>query len=693
VSSNRLPSVSFHRRILLVFLISIALPGLYLSYVGLRSIVQEQELQRGLLVQNVERALEFEIDKIEQHFETTEESIAGKIVVSGVSPSPVLPGTASALQPWIEQAVVFDSHLNLRSPLPFSAEQPARRRPAIQEPALRDKIESAERLEVQGNRSAALSAYQQLLAEAHSLRSQIVLNTYVARCATAIGSRETARRAYEAIIESDSTFLIAQPIPYAAFAWLELIDELVKQGKLNDALQKSVLFHQLLLNKYYRLSLEQYDYFSHKLSSLRNTFGGARSPDANAWATWHALDEQEQSLFSALRQAERIGSWLQNQRRVLSIEHYASTISHHSLSVGERSVPLSLIRIDNPAGPRRWVVLVLRPKETQRRFLLSELQSWNLSDDFNITIRPDSFRSALATELASSAMRKTAPLFPSAVVAVSPGQTSSVTILGLRPPVLSVAFGVLVVGMVLLGILILYRDIRREEELSSMKSEFISNVSHELKTPIAAIRMLADNLRQSRVSDEPRKMEYYQLISKESARLSHLIDNILDFSRVEGKRKTFQLEKHDVSTIVTETVRQFKSLMDEQSHRIEMTLEGSLPEVMADSDALALALFNLLDNAAKYSEKESQIDVRVNRDGGFLCIEVTDHGVGIPKSDREKIFEKFYRVQGADGKKIPGSGIGLTLVREVAEAHHGRVELQSEQGVGSTFRIKLPIGG
>jgi signal transduction histidine kinase len=290
-------------------------------------------------------------------------------------------------------------------------------------------------------------------------------------------------------------------------------------------------------------------------------------------------------------------------------------------------------------------------------------------------------------------MHKTLPLFPSTLVSVSAGQASTVEFLGVRTSFLSTAFGLLLVGVVIFGIFILYHDIRREEELSRMKSEFISNVSHELKTPIAAIRMLSDNLRQSRVDEETRKMEYYQLISKESARLSHLIDNILDFSRVEGKRKRFQLERHDVSTIVTETVHQFTSLMEEQSHTIETSFGETIPEVLVDSDGLALALFNLLDNAAKYSPKESQIDVRVYKNGGSVCIEVSDRGVGIPKEDREKIFEKFYRVERHDTRRIPGSGIGLTLVREVAEAHKGRVELRSEQGAGSTFTIMLPTGG
>jgi len=693
VSSSRKPSVSIHRRILLVFLISIALPGLYLSYVGLRSIAQEQELQRGLLVQNVGRSLAFEIDRMEQRLEESEENIAKSLIPSNIPPVPPALERLNAPQSWIERAFVFDSRLHLRSPSPFAADKPAQRALAVKEPSLRSKIESAERLELRGDHAAAVASYQQLLAGVHSLQSRVTLNTYLARSATASGNRVLARRALEAVIETDSTFLISQPIPYAAFARLEVIDDLVEQRKMSEALKKYIQFHQSLLRFYYRLSSEQYQYFSNRLQSLRSPFGSILSTDSGGRTALQSIDAPERLLQSVLSQAGEIESWLQTQRRVLSVESSVGNVSHHSLYIGNRTVPISLVLIGDSPAPRHWVVLVVRPENVQREFILTQLQSGDLAEGFTVTLRSDSSQRDGEIELARSPLRRTAALFPSSVISVSAKQTTTISIFGVELSILSVGVGLFIVAMVVLGIFIIYHDIRREAELSRMKSEFISNVSHELKTPIASIRMLADNLRQSRVAEEPRKMEYYQLISKESARLSRLIDNILDFSRLEGKRKTFQFEKHDVSAIVTETVRQFKSLMEEQSRKIETTLEETLPGAMVDPDAVALALFNLLDNAAKYSEKESQIDVRLYKDGGSLCIEVTDHGVGIAKEDREKIFEKFYRVQSSDGKKIPGSGIGLTLVREVAEAHKGRVELHSELGGGSTFRIMLPIGG
>lgn len=692
-SSVRQHRAFLHRRVLLVFLFSIALPGLYLSYVGLRSIVQEQELQRGLLAQSVARSLEFGIDRFEQRLEQSEEKVARNLLVSTSPFHPPTLDRVNTLQPWIEQVFVFDSLLNLRSPLPFVPEGLAQRGTPMKGNSFQTRIDSAERLELQRDYGAALSSYQQLLAEDLPFRGKITVNAYLARSAAAIGNQTIARRAYNAIIETDSTFLISQPIPYAAFAWLEIVDDLVKQGQMSAAAQKLMQFHQRLLDFYYRFSSDQHGYLLQKVHSQVGQLEKSPKLLSDVKSSLNSLAERELLFATTLGQAEAIESWLKRQKGMFYVQNSSGTVSHHSLLIGGRSTPVSLIVIDGPSSLHHVVALVIRPEEVRREFLSPGLQSGDLGDDFNITIRADSSEGARQMELVSSRMHRTAALFPSLVVSVSTERVSRIEILGVQTSLLSVGFGLLVVGVILLGIFIIYRDIHREEELSRMKSEFISNVSHELKTPIAAIRMLADNLQESRVTEETRKAEYYQLISKEGARLSHLIDNILDFSRIEEKRKSFLLEKHNISGVVSETVRQFESLMEGKSQTISTMIEEDLPEVLADPEALALALFNLLDNAVKYSERKTQIDVRVHKCDGAVCIEVEDRGVGISKKDQENIFEKFYRVQQTDGKKIPGSGIGLALVKEIVVAHKGRVELRSELGVGSTFRILLPIGG
>jgi signal transduction histidine kinase len=693
MSSPRKIRVFLHRRIVLVFLLSIALPGVYIGYVGLRSLVQEQGLQRGVLVQSLGRTLEFEIDKLERKLEQSEEGVATSLVASK---SPLHLHTLAnfaAAYPWIEEVFVFDSLLNLRGPFPFASERLLRWTSLVREGSVRDKAVAAARFEQQGDYNTALSTYRQLLREDLSFKSKIVLNTYLARAAAAIGDQEVARRAYTAIIQADSTFTTAEPIPYAAFAWLEIVEDFVRQKKTNEAWQKSLQFYQRLLEFYSHFSSDQHRYFLQKIHSDISSLIASTMLTDKVRGVLSALEERERLLTRVFSRAAKIQSWLQTQHTTLYAEDPLSGNHHQSLIIDGEFTPISVVFINNSASAERWVVFVVRPEELENKFLLPGLQSGGWAKDFIIAVRRDSLGAVGQQELTSSRMHKTAVLFPSWEITVSSAKASTVEILGMRAPLVSIGFALLVIGIITLGIFIIYRDIRREEELSKMKSEFISNVSHELKTPIAAIRMLADNLRESRIETDARRMEYYQLISKEGARLSHLIENILDFSRIEERRKAFQLERHDLSQIVIDTVCQFKSLVEERAQTISIDVTEALPEVLVDPDAIALAVFNLLDNAVKYSERDTPIYVSVRRNNNSLCIEVEDDGVGISKMEHEKIFEKFYRVHDSEGKKIPGSGIGLTLVREIAQAHNGQVNVQSQLGVGSTFQLLLPIGG
>lgn len=692
MGSPRTIQFLLHRRIVLVFLFSIALPGLYIGYVGLRSLVQEQELQRGVLVQSLQRTLEFEIDKLERTLEQRQDVVARANVAQSL-PNPPALAEVIASHPWIAEVFVFDSHLSLCGPPPFVSDRLPGQTPPIKEQSVRDMVDAAARLEQQRDYHAAFSSYQQLLSEGLSPETRIVLNTYLARAASAAGRREDARRSYTTVTTLDSTFTVVQPIPYAAFAWVEIVDDLVREKKTGEALEKLIQFYQRLLDFYYHFTLGQHRYFLEKIHSDIAQLTASAMPTGDVMSTLSALEERERSLARVFSRASRLESWVRTRQELFYSWDSTSRVSHHSLSIDGVFTPVSLVFINNPAGARRCVLFVIRPEELENTFFLPVLRSGDWAKDFIIALRRDSSGAASQQELMSSKMHKTAVLFPSLEITVSSPKASTVEILGMRAPLLSIGFAFLVIGIISLGIFIIYRDIRREEELSKMKSEFISNVSHELKTPIGAIRLLADNLRESRIESSIRRKEYYQLISKESARLSHLIENILDFSRIEEKRKAFRLENHDLSQIVNDAVSQFKSLVEERAQTISIEVGEPLPEVLVDPDAITLALFNLLDNAVKYSERDTPICVRVRRSSNSLCIEVEDQGVGISKMEQEKIFEKFYRIHEKEGKKIPGSGIGLTLVREIAQAHNGQASVRSQLGVGSTFQILLPIDG
>ncbi len=245
--------------------------------------------------------------------------------------------------------------------------------------------------------------------------------------------------------------------------------------------------------------------------------------------------------------------------------------------------------------------------------------------------------------------------------------------------------------MLLAGLGLVWTNVRRELKLSRLKSDFVANVSHELKTPLALIRLYSETLELGRIPSEERKGEYYRVIGKESRRLTQLINNILDFSRIEAGRKEYRLVPSDLGAVVRDVVENYRFAIEKLGFTLELDVAEELPPLALDPEALSQALINLLNNAIKYSPEQKAITVRVRREQGRVLLSVDDRGMGIPRSEHRRIFEKFYRVETSLVHATKGSGLGLALVQHITEAHGGHVELTSTPGEGSTFTLSLPV--
>jgi signal transduction histidine kinase len=253
---------------------------------------------------------------------------------------------------------------------------------------------------------------------------------------------------------------------------------------------------------------------------------------------------------------------------------------------------------------------------------------------------------------------------------------------------LSAALAAVLLG----GLALALRTASREMKLSQMKNEFVSNVSHELRTPLASVRVFGEFLRLGRFDGEDKVREYGDYIETESRRLTQLINNILDFASIESGRKTYRFERCDVREVVCETLKTFEVRL--RQHGFNVLVEGAetpLPPARIDAGAIAQSLSNLLDNAVKYSNGNQDITVSLQREGGFIVIAVKDQGVGIPRDEQDKIFDRFHRVSTGLVHDVKGSGLGLAIVRHIVEAHGGRVTVESRPGEGSTFSLHLPI--
>jgi signal transduction histidine kinase len=202
---------------------------------------------------------------------------------------------------------------------------------------------------------------------------------------------------------------------------------------------------------------------------------------------------------------------------------------------------------------------------------------------------------------------------------------------------------------------------------------------------------MVEMLDSGRVSDDERKQKYYSAMLQESERLSHLIDNILDFSKMEAGLKNFSFKEDNLAVVVEEIVMSFQHHLIDKGFQINLNLPDSIPNSVFDREAIQQVFQNLIDNACKYSGGSKIIDVEMEQVDSEITINIKDYGIGIHKDEQDKIFSQFYRAGDELTQNVKGSGIGLTIVKQIVEAHHGTIKLKSEPGKGSNFQIVLPL--
>jgi len=241
------------------------------------------------------------------------------------------------------------------------------------------------------------------------------------------------------------------------------------------------------------------------------------------------------------------------------------------------------------------------------------------------------------------------------------------------------------------GVWLTYRNVSREMNLARLKSDFVANVSHELRTPLALIRLYAETLELGRLTAKEKYQEYFRIIREESERLTALINNILDFSRIEAGRKEYEFKETNLADLVRSTLDSYRFQIEQNGFAFEENISSDVPPVIVDREAIARSLLNLVNNALKYSKDQKYIGVSLYRADCRVNLEVQDHGIGIPLNEQEKIFEKFYRCGDPLVHNIKGSGLGLSLVRHIARAHGGDVLVESTPEKGSKFTIALPL--
>ena len=228
-------------------------------------------------------------------------------------------------------------------------------------------------------------------------------------------------------------------------------------------------------------------------------------------------------------------------------------------------------------------------------------------------------------------------------------------------------------------------------ELVKLKSNFVDSASHTLKTPLTRIRMLAEKFQLGWIANQDKKEEYLQIIISETDRMTEMINNMLNFSKIEAGKKVYDFQQDSLPEVIRSYIEPYQQYLHKLGFLLDLQIDANIPPFPIDAEAIKLILNNLIQNAIKYSLTEKHLKIEVFRDNDQAVIQVIDQGIGIRERDQEQVFKKFFRVEDERIKAMEGSGLGLYLVQHAVQAHHGQIQLLSSEGMGSTFIISLPM--
>jgi len=669
------------RRAVLVALVAIISPALLLFYLGLQTLQRQEETMVNLQAQNLALSAESLAAELEQRAGQlaeaclSDERLARAAVVAGTRPTLEtvleLRALTAELGPSCPLAddffVLHDGVVRF----PLVHELPPRRLDdylAGEPPEVRGHFAEvfgrAEMLELRQHRPAlAVQAYRDSYELEVSPALKALALARVARSWQKMQREADVRTAYQQLGQQLGDQYDPFNRPYALVAAVEL--GATETGITSTpALVRSA--YTRLLGGAWELSGGQLRFFLDQLEARLGRGPGERAASETLRRSEFAIALQEGfTHHGPLRAKQVYGLGFGGSPTDYQVYYYA---------VDSGTEQETLVGLGVNAG---WLAQSLLPSTADDLSLASDLE----------------FELGYATGNASADESVQQAAFPSIYpqralhVRLSPGAAARAS--GQRDTMIFGASMGLILAVLGLGVFLLIRDASREMQLAQVRADFVSGVSHELRTPLTLIRLYGETLVDEADLKEEERRDYSQVIARESERLTHLIDNVLDFAHIDRGRKQYDVRDGDLRTCVRRAVEAYGRYLKHRGFAIDIELQHDLPPVRFDPNAVAQALVNLIDNAVKYSDEDRYVAVRLFVSETQVIVEVEDRGAGIAADELGQIFDPFYRSQRPRGKG--GHGLGLYLVQHIMEAHAGSIEVDSELGNGSVFRLVFPV--
>jgi signal transduction histidine kinase len=549
------------------------------------------------------------------------------------------------------------------------------------------------------NYSLAISNYSQLMSSTSNRSADALFMNRMARCYLNSGNPLRAVDTYKKIVNGYEREVGPDGIPFALIALYQMGSAYSQRGENLESAETFLELYEGLLEGEWFLSRTQFEFYMKKVKEELARMSAEISDDE----TQKALAEKQSSLqLLEEEKLSRTAALEELQLRVLPL-----LMTRNKAAV---AIPEKISRFSTSTGENTYLVSYISPEESSifgftldEEYLIKKIlptvmektpfkEGWavHIIDEKQNLVFGEDISRAAGRNLPVSYSRDFEENFPPWTVKIYQiAHDAAQREFNLRRNIY-ISLVAVVIAALLFGGVLAIRSTAKELKLARLKSEFVSTVSHEFRTPLTSIRYLADLLQRGRVKKEDRKQQYYETITQESERLSRLIENILDFSKIEAGVKEYEFAETDVAEMCRDVISRFQHQVSPQEFAIESEVSEELPQIYADKEALSRALFNLLDNAVKYSGDIRKISLWAWADESNIFIEVEDEGVGIASEEQQRVFEKFYRSDTIHESSIKGSGIGLTIVDHIVKAHGGDVILESELGKGTKVGLRLP---
>ena len=696
-----LKHISTRTKILFVVFILILLPSAVLSYLGLRSINQNAEN----LSTKYHGTIRLVRDKLEREIIQLEEDLRNTINES----SPDLKKDhalkmflqkAESDNPGFKHLFLINADGGLISSSVSLGWRKLRNIQTFNNPNVTANFNMAEKAEfIKKDLVNAITSYRKALAYTISSQERALLLSRIGRCYFKLGRIKEGINEYKKILNLESTEVTIGNVPAAIVALSQIADGYAAMNAFKEHYNATLgLYHQLLEHPW---DLNGGDYLYY-LKSASREIKSLETPDStfnSDLKNTKELFKREKELLEQIHIIQCIAHDVvpeikSNQKSDSVTESHPQ---HISWSENNSEVQLGYLIL--PLTFQRFRLLAMG-YQIKNGYILSKvlpeiLTRIDLGKDVFVGIldKNDSLLYPQSNQFVKNYLvaDNFSQVMTTWKVALFDQDGKSIEQLVGKEKQLYLTLLVGIIVIMLMGIVFTVRAVIHESEVSRLKSEFVSNVSHELKTPLALIRMFGETLDTGIVTDEKKRREFYRIIRKESERLTHLINNVLDFSRMDTGAKEYNFERADLVEVVRNLLQAYKFHIRELGFEIESKLPKKLVISKIDKDAISQVLLNLLSNAVKYSQDGKYILVEVRKNSTSARISITDHGVGIAKEHLRKIFDKFYRIHTPEAQESGGSGLGLTLAKHIIEAHGGSIEVESEVGKGSTFTIKIPL--